>query len=109
MYKRCTIPYNANSPTYNLDVPFYDTGSVKEWLKFWQNLQAVITGQNITNAQGIYAITKSMLCRDALTAFENDKEVNGPQLEPSYKQTMKDVCIHMFPLCAYVTQTWYMH
>eukprot|EP00957_Ditylum_brightwellii_P051235 3884545-Ditylum_brightwellii.AAC.1 len=51
MYKLCTVPYNANSSSYDLAILFYDTGSVEKWLKFWQNLQAVITGQNITNAQ----------------------------------------------------------
>eukprot|EP00957_Ditylum_brightwellii_P072439 5505091-Ditylum_brightwellii.AAC.1 len=49
MYKLCTVPHNANSPTYNLAVPFYNTESVEEWLKFQQNFQAVITGQNVTN------------------------------------------------------------
>eukprot|EP00957_Ditylum_brightwellii_P153645 11692955-Ditylum_brightwellii.AAC.1 len=94
MYKLCTVPYNANSPTYNLAVPFYYTGSVEDCLKFWQTLQAIITEQNITNAQGMCVITKSMLRRDVLTAFENAKEVNGPQLEPNYKQTMKDAHMH---------------
>eukprot|EP00957_Ditylum_brightwellii_P165300 12585555-Ditylum_brightwellii.AAC.1 len=94
---------------YNLAVPFFDTGSVEDWLKCWQNLQAIITGQNITDAQGMYAITKSMLHKDVLTAFENTKEVNRPQTELNYQQTMKDVHTPMFPLCAYVTQTWYMH
>eukprot|EP00957_Ditylum_brightwellii_P199006 15169745-Ditylum_brightwellii.AAC.1 len=59
---------------------------MEEWLKFQQNLQAFITRQNITNAQG----------------------VNGPQIEPNYQQTMTNVQTHMFPLQAYVTQTWYI-
>eukprot|EP00957_Ditylum_brightwellii_P198464 15125485-Ditylum_brightwellii.AAC.1 len=59
--------------------------------------------------QGMYAIAKSMLCRDALTAFENDNGVNGPQLEPAYKKKIEDTHTHMFPLQAYVTQTRYMH
>eukprot|EP00957_Ditylum_brightwellii_P070616 5365636-Ditylum_brightwellii.AAC.2 len=87
MYKLCTVPYNTNSPTCNLAVPFYDTGSVEEWLKFWQNLQAVITRQNITDTQ---------------------EGVNRPQSEPNYKKTMQDMHMHMFLLQAYVTQTWYI-
>eukprot|EP00957_Ditylum_brightwellii_P163918 12479376-Ditylum_brightwellii.AAC.1 len=77
MYKLYMVPYNANLPTYNLDVPFYDNGSVEEWLKFLQNLQAVITEQNIMDPQGMYAITKSMLHGDMLISFENTKGVNG--------------------------------
>eukprot|EP00957_Ditylum_brightwellii_P123833 9439635-Ditylum_brightwellii.AAC.1 len=93
MYTLCMVPYNTNSPTHDLAVSFYDTGSVEEWLKFQQNLQAVITRQNVTNPQGMYMITKSMLCRDVLTAFENDDQVNRPQLEPNHKQAMEDVHI----------------
>eukprot|EP00957_Ditylum_brightwellii_P148503 11307098-Ditylum_brightwellii.AAC.1 len=96
-YKLCTVPFNANSPTYNLAVLFYDTGSVEEWLKFWQNLQAIITGQNITDAQGMYAITKSMLRGDALTVFKNANGVNKSQTEPNYQRTTKDAHMHMFP------------
>eukprot|EP00957_Ditylum_brightwellii_P200383 15276802-Ditylum_brightwellii.AAC.1 len=46
------VPYNANLPTYNLVVLYFDVGTIKEWLKFWQNLEIVITGQNIADAQG---------------------------------------------------------
>eukprot|EP00957_Ditylum_brightwellii_P208315 15356796-Ditylum_brightwellii.AAC.1 len=61
MYKLHTVPYNANSPTYDLAVPFYNTGSMEGWLKFQQNLQAVIARQNVTDAQSMHAIMKSML------------------------------------------------
>eukprot|EP00957_Ditylum_brightwellii_P052208 3958870-Ditylum_brightwellii.AAC.1 len=77
-YKLRTVPYNANSPTYDLAIPFFNMGSVEEWLKFWQNLQAIITRYNITDPQGVYVITQSMLCGDALTAFKNAEGVNGP-------------------------------
>eukprot|EP00957_Ditylum_brightwellii_P125917 9598746-Ditylum_brightwellii.AAC.1 len=30
MYKLYTVPYNTNLPTYDLAVPFYDNGIVKE-------------------------------------------------------------------------------
>eukprot|EP00957_Ditylum_brightwellii_P176946 13478424-Ditylum_brightwellii.AAC.1 len=104
-YKLRTVPYNANLPMYNLAVPFYNNGSVEEWLKFHKNLQAIITGQNITYPQGMYTITKSMLHGDALTAFENAKGVNGPQSKPTYKKAMEDLFKFMFLLQAYVTQT----
>eukprot|EP00957_Ditylum_brightwellii_P145759 11099339-Ditylum_brightwellii.AAC.1 len=108
MYKLCMVLYNAISPTYNLLIPFFNTGSVEEWLKFWQNLQAVITRQNITDPQGMYASIKSMLCGDALTAFKNAEGVNRPQSELTYKKTMEDIHTHMFPLQAYIMQTRYM-
>eukprot|EP00957_Ditylum_brightwellii_P168956 12860221-Ditylum_brightwellii.AAC.1 len=61
-------------------------GSVEEWLKCWKNLQAIITRKNITDPQGMYAITKSMLHGDTLTAFKNVKGVNRPQSEQVYKK-----------------------
>eukprot|EP00957_Ditylum_brightwellii_P011880 895225-Ditylum_brightwellii.AAC.1 len=98
IYKLCTVPYNANLPIYNLAIPWFDTESVEEWLKIWQNLQVIITGQNITDTQGMYEITKSMLCGDTLTAFENTEGVNRLQSEQAYKETIEDVHTHMFPL-----------
>eukprot|EP00957_Ditylum_brightwellii_P022128 1669621-Ditylum_brightwellii.AAC.1 len=108
MYKLRMVPYNVNFPTYNLAVPFYNTGPVEEWLKFHQNLQAVITRQNITDFQGMCTITKSMLRGGALTTFKNAEGLNRPQSEPTYKKTMADVHTYMFPLQVYVTQTRYI-
>eukprot|EP00957_Ditylum_brightwellii_P123982 9450745-Ditylum_brightwellii.AAC.1 len=78
---------------------------MEEWLKFCQHLQAVITGQNITDPQGMYAITKSMLHKGALTAFENAEGVNRPQLELAYKKTMETYICTCSPLQAYAMQT----
>eukprot|EP00957_Ditylum_brightwellii_P190198 14477884-Ditylum_brightwellii.AAC.1 len=97
-YKLYTVPYNTNLPTYDLAVPFYDNGTVEEWLKFCQNLQAVITRQNITDPQSVYTITKSMLRGDALMTFKNTEGVNRPQTKLAYKEIMEDVHMHMFPL-----------
>eukprot|EP00957_Ditylum_brightwellii_P047104 3577232-Ditylum_brightwellii.AAC.1 len=60
-HKLCTTPCNTNSPTYDLVVLFFDTGTIEEWLKFAHNLSAIITGQNIIDVQGAYAITKKIL------------------------------------------------
>eukprot|EP00957_Ditylum_brightwellii_P041362 3132191-Ditylum_brightwellii.AAC.1 len=98
------VPYNSNSPIYSLVVPVLDTGTVEERLTFVQSLQAVIAGQNITNAQGAYAITKNPLRYNMLTVFKIMEGNNRSQIEPNYNQTMKDVHIHMFSLQAYITQ-----
>eukprot|EP00957_Ditylum_brightwellii_P104727 7981343-Ditylum_brightwellii.AAC.1 len=103
------VPYNRNSLTYNLVVLFSDTGTVEEWLKFVQNLQVVISKQNITDAQGgAYVITKNLLQGDVLTDFKNAARNKEPQTELNYKQTMKDMHARMSYLQAYVTQTCYM-
>eukprot|EP00957_Ditylum_brightwellii_P080688 6136657-Ditylum_brightwellii.AAC.1 len=108
MHKLRMVPYNANLPMYDLAVSLYDNGTMEEWLKFCQHLQAVFTRQNITNSQGMYAIIKSMLRGGALTAFKNVEGVSRPQSETAYKKSMEDIHTHMFPLRAYVMQTRYM-
>eukprot|EP00957_Ditylum_brightwellii_P096235 7330664-Ditylum_brightwellii.AAC.1 len=105
MYRLYMVPYNANSLTYDLVALYFDMGIVKEWLKFWQNLEAVITKQSITNTQDMCAVIKNLLCGDALTAFKNAEEINGSQIKHSYKEAMRNRHKHMFPLHAYITQT----
>eukprot|EP00957_Ditylum_brightwellii_P206449 15348458-Ditylum_brightwellii.AAC.1 len=85
------VSYNANSPMYNLAVPFYNTGFVEEWLKFQQNLQAVITMEYVTDTHTMYTIMKSMLQGDALMTFEHTEVFNRPQSEPNYKTVMQDM------------------
>eukprot|EP00957_Ditylum_brightwellii_P022626 1706627-Ditylum_brightwellii.AAC.2 len=74
------VPYNSNLPAYD------------------QNLQVVIVRQTITNAQGTYAITKSLLQGDSLTAFEIVEGNIGPQTESNYEQTTKDMHLYMFSI-----------
>eukprot|EP00957_Ditylum_brightwellii_P143254 10914397-Ditylum_brightwellii.AAC.1 len=43
-YKLCTTPADATSPIYKLSVPFFDDGTLEEWIKFRRGLQAVLKG-----------------------------------------------------------------
>ena len=56
----------------------------------------------------MYTITKGMLQGDMLMAFENEEGINGPQLEPNYKNMMQGMYKHMFLLQAYTIQTQYI-
>eukprot|EP00957_Ditylum_brightwellii_P193464 14731869-Ditylum_brightwellii.AAC.1 len=47
-YKLCITPEDATSPIYELSVPFFDKGTLEEWIKFRRRLQAVLKGQNVT-------------------------------------------------------------
>eukprot|EP00957_Ditylum_brightwellii_P043544 3301298-Ditylum_brightwellii.AAC.1 len=58
-------------------------GTTKEWLKFQQKLEAVITKQSITSAQ-------------VPTAIDDAEQINGPQSKPNYEETIKDINEHMF-------------
>eukprot|EP00957_Ditylum_brightwellii_P131933 10060208-Ditylum_brightwellii.AAC.1 len=45
-YKLCTTPADATSPIYKLSVPFFDNGTLEEWIKFRHGLQAMLKRQN---------------------------------------------------------------
>ena len=62
-------PGDANSTKYDLSIPYFGTGTPEEWLMFQDNLLKGITGQNITEAEGKYKLTESLLTGDALTVF----------------------------------------
>ena len=51
-YKLCNNPSEENSLVYELSVPYFGTGTCKEWLLFRRNLDKVITGQNVTGGPG---------------------------------------------------------
>eukprot|EP00957_Ditylum_brightwellii_P081022 6162712-Ditylum_brightwellii.AAC.1 len=54
-YKLCTIPAYATSPLYKLLVPFFESGTPKEWILFRRGLIMVLKGQNITQGPPSYA------------------------------------------------------
>ena len=70
-YKLCNNPTEENSAVYKLSVPYFWTGTCKEWLLFWRNLNKVITGQNVTGDPGRFTVARRLLEGDALTAFNN--------------------------------------
>ena len=43
-----TNPRDENSETYELNVPFFSSGTPSEWLDFHKLLKEVIRGQNLT-------------------------------------------------------------
>ena len=69
-----SIPDKATSPTYDLNVPYFDSGTPEEWLKLLENLKRVFTGQNLTTASTKYAMTRRLLMGDALSQFDAKAE-----------------------------------
>ena len=69
-YKLCTSPTDGNSPTYELTVPYFSTGTCEEWLIFHKNLNKVIKGLNLTNGSGKFELARNLLTGDALSIFD---------------------------------------
>ena len=44
VYKLRTVPTDPNSPIYELMVPFFDSGTAEEWIKFQRGVAVVLAG-----------------------------------------------------------------
>ena len=68
-YKLHSIPTVDDSPTYNLTVPYFNTGTTEELFLFLKAVKKVIDGQNLTVATDKYVLMRRCLLGDALAAF----------------------------------------
>eukprot|EP00957_Ditylum_brightwellii_P040351 3053265-Ditylum_brightwellii.AAC.1 len=60
-YKLRTTPADATLPIYKLSVPFFDNGTLGEWIKLWRRLQVVLKGQSVMQGPPSYAVAKTLL------------------------------------------------
>ena len=102
------VPNDANSMTYDYQVPFFSTGTPEEWLKFKARLNRVITGQNMTTANQKYGCARRFLQGQALTTFNNMAEEQPTVNVQNYELCIEHVNESLFPQRAYVTQTRWM-
>ena len=51
-YKLRNVPKDDNSPTYELAVPYFSTGTPEEFLIFHENVERVCHGQNVSDRVG---------------------------------------------------------
>ena len=79
------VPGRATSGEYTLNVPYFQSRTAEEWLKFLQNLEKVFVGQNVTTSSTKFAMTRRLLTCDSLTHFNDKaasfKDDNGVAIE----------------------------
>eukprot|EP00957_Ditylum_brightwellii_P169536 12903360-Ditylum_brightwellii.AAC.1 len=97
MYKLRITPADATLPIYKLSVPFFDDGTLEEWIKFWHRLHAVLKGQNVTQGPPSYAVAKMLLKGNVLMVFERAEIDHGTQSVPHFDLCLDDVAEHVFP------------
>ena len=107
-YKLRNDPTNKNSPTYELSIPYFATGSPEEWLRFLKNLTKVFTGQNVTDGPGKYTVMKRLLEGEALSVFELAETECGTQTNNNFRACINDVTKHVFPARALQSQKRFM-
>ena len=60
-YKLRSSPTSKDSPTYDLVVPYFGTGTCEEYLTFVKNFERVSIGQNLTSGTNEFALARRLL------------------------------------------------
>ena len=63
--KLCSNAAEENSPIYEIQVPYFKSGTCEQFLEFMDKVQAVIVGQNLTTGPQKVAFMRMVLKGDA--------------------------------------------
>mgnify|MGYP001048519339 CR=1 FL=1 len=106
-FKLRTVPDKSDSPTFELTVPFFSTGTVEEWILVKQKITKVLAGLNATTGPTKYSITRSLLRGRAATTFTQAAQ-GKTETNENYKDVLNTVSRSIFPPRAAQTQRRYM-
>lgn len=108
-YKLRNDPADDSSPTYELAVPYFSSGTCEEWLKFRANVDKVLLGQHVTTGPAKFLVARRLLTGDALSVFNAALAQSGAnETNTSYEWCMDAVARHVFPKRASQLQKRYM-
>ena len=97
-------PEEASSQTYELNVPYFDTGCPEVWLQFTDNLKRVLKGQNIKEAPAMVQMAKRLMQGDALAEFNHawNKREEGEDSAEMFESCLQDISKHVSPHKHYI-------
>jgi hypothetical protein len=108
-YKLRNDPADDSSPTYELSVPYFSTGTCEEWLKFRANVGKVLLGQHVTTGPAKFLVARRLLNGDALSVFNAALAALGSnETNAAYESCMDALARHVFPKRALQLQKRYM-
>ena len=107
-YKLRSNPTEDHSPTYELAVPYFGTGTPEEYLTFRTDFAKVCNGQNITTGPGQYALARRLLTGEALTMFNNHATTLNQESVTNCQKCLDAVRDNVFPYRAGAVQKQYM-
>ena len=107
-YKCKNDPSDKDSMTYQVDIPFFSSGTPEEWINFKSNLNDVFRGQGIAEGQSRFNVVKRLLKGSALTAFEMEEKKLEEFTCKTFDQCMASVANGIFHRGAYRTQKDYI-
>ena len=76
-FKLRSIPTQANSPTYEVTVKYFDTGLPEEWLLLRRKFDEICVGQNLLTGVQRFTLMRTLLRGDAL-AFPCQSRLVSP-------------------------------
>jgi hypothetical protein len=112
-FKLLSVPGKKDSPTYEVTVNIFKTGTPEEYIKTLIALEQVCVGQNLKDAKEKYTMARRVFKGEALTAFNNaaakassldDQSDLGLETEDNYKAVLKEVGKAVFPINSYALQ-----
>ena len=103
-FKLRSVPADVDSPVYESSVPIFERGTPEEVLNFIKNVQAVITGQNLTVGPPKYTLMRRLLRGDALAAFNAGATAAGNETNPHFVTACNALVQHFFPQRALALQ-----
>ncbi len=103
-----SVPDDAESETYEVNVPYFSHGKTEEWLKTLKDISRALKGQNITDGPGKYRFARRILDGDALAAFNAAATELGNETNDHYNQAMQKVTEHVLPKRALSRQRRFM-
>ena len=101
-------PGDPDSTTYNLQIPFFGSGTAEEWLIFLDNLNKGIVGQHLQGGPKRYDLAEQVLTGEMLTAFHTQKEARGDRTINNFNLVIKDLASYVFKSTDYRDQKIYM-
>ena len=107
-HKCYATPGDVDTPMYELQLPYFGSGTPEDWLVFRDLLIKVLTGQNITDGPGRYEFTERTLIGDALAAFRLKSLETGPRTVANFNIVLEGLTAHIFPVHAYREQKRYL-
>jgi hypothetical protein len=112
-FKLLSVPGKKGSPTFEMVMNPFRSGTPEEYIKTLISLDQVCKGQDLKEAKEKYVMARRVFLGETLTAFNNaaakvssldDQSDLGAESEENYKKVLSEVGRAVFPINAYALQ-----
>lgn len=102
-----TNPTDDKSPTYDVQVPYFRSGTCEDILHLEDKVRAVVIGQALTTGPQKFAFLRQVLKGDAL-AHWNSTAFGKQETDDTFLECWQSLLAHVFPFRALQTQKRFM-